>query len=478
MNGAVVASFFLDCWVGWVMSLFADEFSQSVSEHADGSQVWQQCLADLQMELQEKDYRQWITPLRPQLDDGVLILLAPNAIFVNHVNSYLARIKALVTAYGQGAISDVRVEMVVSTTPSTKVKPKAAARTKTSTAVVESLSIDPTFTFDGFVKGRANQDAYNACNELSKKDSKYNYGPIFIYGSSGLGKTHLMHAMAHRYQKYGKSFFYFTKEHFYSTTLKAVVNDKIDKFKKEICAADLLIIDDMHMYDGKKAPKVTEILMTLFEHFSQPGKQVVMASNRPPSQMTNFDDRSISRLSGGLSLAILPPDMEMRVQILEKKASLLQIDLPRDCAIFMAQNLPPDVRGLEGALKNVRMSADLKGVPVTMALVRDAIRDQVQSRARALNAESIRDLVAEFYEISPKDLMGKKRARNIARPRQMAMALIREVTRDSFPEIGQVFGGRDHTTVMHACEKIEELKMTDPSIETDYHKLKMMLEYA
>lgn len=251
--------------------------------------------------------------------------------------------------------------------------------------------------------------------------------------------------------------------------------------EKEICQADLLIIDDVHMVSGSKAPKVTEILMKLFDAFSASGsnKQVVLASDRPPSQMVSFGERYISRLSSCLQLSIEPPDMEMRVQILEKKASILTLDLPKECALYMAQNLPPDVRGLEGALKRVQLSATiLRNEPVSLPLVKDAIKDQVQARARALNAESIRDLVAEYYEISPKDLMGKKRARHIARPRQMAMALIRELTRDSFPEIGQVFGGRDHTTVMHACEKIEELRVSDANIDKDYHSLKMMLEYV
>ncbi|OOS20905.1 chromosomal replication initiator protein DnaA [Moraxella pluranimalium] len=465
------------------MNLFEDELGHHEPAHPDADRVWQHCLSELQFLLQEKDYRQWITPLTAELNDGVLTLLTPNMVWVKHVKEqYLAQIKALAIAYDPALVQDVRVEMVVSTTPSPKAvaQKSTAQKIKTAGAVGEGLPVEAAFTFDGFVKGKSNALAYNACNELSKKDNKHHYGPIFIYGSSGLGKTHLMHAMAHRYQKYNKRYCYFTKEHFYKTVLEAFRDSKIDQFVKNVCKADFLILDDVHMFDGKQSPKVTQILMNLFDEFSKGNaKQVVLASDRPPSQMLSFGDRNISRLSGGLLLAIEPPDMEMRVQILEKKASILNLELPRDCAIFMAQNLPPDVRGLEGALKRVQLSADvLRNEPVTMALVRDAIKDQVQARARAINAEGIRDLVAEFYQISPKDMMGKKRARNIARPRQMAMALIRELTRDSFPEIGQVFGGRDHTTVMHACEKIEELKLTDPSVEKDYHSLKMMLEYV
>lgn len=464
------------------MSLFEDmPTASNPSSVDDGESVWQKCLPDLQFMMEDKDYRQWIAPLKAELSGNELLLLAPNMMWVKHVKErYLAQISELALQHAPDKVQMVRIEMVVSTTPSTAAK-KPKAKDKNKPGMVEGLPIDPAFTFDAFVKGKSNASAYNACNELSKKDSKHNYGPIFIYGSSGLGKTHLMHAMAHRYQKYGKRYFYFTKDHFYKITLEAFRTNDIVQMEKEICQADLLIIDDVHMVSGSKAPKVTEILMKLFDAFSGSGsnKQVVLASDRPPSQMVSFGERYISRLSSCLQLSIEPPDMEMRVQILEKKASILTLDLPKECALYMAQNLPPDVRGLEGALKRVQLSATiLRNEPVSLPLVKDAIKDQVQARARALNAESIRDLVAEYYEISPKDLMGKKRARHIARPRQMAMALIRELTRDSFPEIGQVFGGRDHTTVMHACEKIEELRVSDANIDKDYHSLKMMLEYV
>ncbi|MFB6348557.1 chromosomal replication initiator protein DnaA [Moraxella marmotae] len=464
------------------MGLFEDTAAPEQSPSSDGGgSLWQECLSELQFQLAEKDYRQWIAPLKAELNDGMLLLLAPNMMWVKHVKEhYLSMISKLVLEYGGGQVQAVRIEMAVSTTPnkpSDDKKPKAKKQVK---GLVEGLPIDPAFSFDTFVKGKPNAAAYNACNELSKKDIKHNYGPIFVYGSSGLGKTHLMHAMAHRYQKYGKQFFYFTKDHFYQITLDAFRTNHIEQMQKEICKADLLIIDDVHMVSGAKAPKVTEILMKLFDAFSVKGsgKQVVLASDRPPSQMTSFGERYVSRLSACLQLAIEPPDMEMRVQILEKKASLLNLELPRECALYMAQNLPSDVRGLEGALKRVQLSAQiLRNEPVSLPLVKDSIKDQVQTRARAMNAESIRDLVAEYYQLSPKDLMGKKRARHIARPRQIAMALIRELIEDSYPEIGQVFGGRDHSTVMHACDKVKELLTTDANIQKDYHSLKMMLEY-
>ncbi len=458
------------------MDLFGE--NEVVETAIDVMAVWQRCLADLQSNMSEKDLNQWIRPLQVQLQQSILLLLAPNSMWVEHVKDhYLNEIINLAIKHSDGALTSARIEMMVKTTPTAK-KPTKASK-KTDNIIDEGLPIDPAFTFDGFVKGKSNALAYSACNELSKKDSKHQYGPIFLYGSSGLGKTHLMHAMAHRYQKYGKRFCYFTKEHFFEKTLAAFRDKKIDQFVKNICKVNLLIIDDVHMVDSKKSPKVAEILMNLFDEFAKGSdKQIVLASDRPPTQMKDLDDRYISRFSAGLPIAIEPPDMEMRVQILEKKASIMGFDLPKDCAIFMAQNLPPDVRTLEGALKQVDFQLKLKGESISLAAVGNALKDKVEARARALNAENIRDLVAEYYEISPKDMMSKKRVRTIARPRQMAMALIRELTRDSFPEIGQVFGGRDHTTVMHACEKIDELRATDPTIDKDYNSLKMMLEFV
>lgn len=445
--------------------------------------LWRQCQTELRFVLEEKEYYQWIEQLKAETDGSELVLLAVNPMWAKHLrNNYLEKITEVVQKISQGIIQSVRVDVMVNTTPTKSDSQATSNKTSKKKNSVEGLPIDPAFTFDTFVKGKSNSMAYNACNELSKRDSNHNYGPIFIYGSSGLGKTHLMQAVAHRYHRYEKSFCYFTKDHFYSQIVKAFNAKKIDQLIKNICQHDLLIVDDVHMFGVKTGPKVYDVLMNLVDDFSTHGKQkqLILASDKPPSQLDSFGDRGISRLSAFLQLAIEPPDMDMRVQILEKKAAVLDLDLPKDCAFYMAQNLPPDVRGLEGALKNVQLAAaSLMGnEPISIELVKRAIKGQIQVRIQALNAENIRDLVAKYYDVSPKDLIGKKRSRQIARPRQMAMALIRELTRDSFPEIGQVFGGRDHTTVMHACEKIHELREIDTSIEKDYHSLKMMLEYV
>lgn len=460
------------------MSLFEFHDSQDTAAAPDAAQVWQSCLADLKYMIEEYNFRQWIEPLKVQSREHELVLFTPNGMWSSHLKkNFQDKLDEVVLKHGGGVLTSTRIEVMVSTTPST---PKKAApkKIKQATVIEEGLAIEPAFTFEAFVRGKSNLNAYNACFELSKKDAKYHSNKIFIFGSSGLGKTHLMHAMAHRYIKQGKSVCYFTKDHFHTVTRPCFTNNGVDQFVKKVCKADLLIIDDLHTYDGKSAPRTVDLLMRLFDEFSKDNtRQVVMASDQPPLRMHSFGDRNMSRLSACLSIAIEVPDMDLRVQILEKKAMAIGIELPRDCAIFMAQNLPADVRALEGAVKQVELMAQLRHEPVTLNLVADAIKSQVQERARAVNAENIRDLVAEFYQISPKDMMGKKRVRTIARPRQIAMALIRELTNDSFPEIGQVFGGRDHTTVMHACEKVKELIETDASVEKDYHSLRLMLQY-
>lgn len=269
-----------------------------------------------------------------------------------------------------------------------------------------------------------------------------------------------------------------TKDHFFRITKDAFRDRKVDQLVKKICKADLLIIDDIHLINGKSAPHISDLLLTIFSDFSKNKKnRIILASDRQPAQLNNFDERFKSRFSSGLNVLIEPPDIDMRVQILEKKASVLGMDLPKECALFIAQNVAPDVRRLEGALNQVHANFVMSGEPVTLSLVRHAIKDHIEARARAVNADNIRDLVAQYYGISAKDLMGKKRARNIARPRQMAMALIRELTQDSFPEIGQFFGGRDHTTVMHACKAIEELRVTDVKVDKAYQALKATLEF-
>lgn len=461
------------------MSLFDEDELVPMSAPSPSADFWQECLKELSFEVSEADFLRWLSPIQASVDGDVLVLSAINQYFITHIkDNYIDKIELLVKKHAPAGIEGVRLE-----TPKViDVKPKSektvTKKAKTNTQIEESEQLEDNYTFDAFVKGKSNAFAYNACYDLGKKGGDSAYPLVFLYGSSGLGKTHLMHAVAHRYQKAGSRFCYMTKDHFFRITKDAFRDRKVDHLVKKICKADLLIIDDIHLINGKSAPHISDLLLTIFSDFSKNKKnRIILASDRQPAQLNNFDERFKSRFSSGLNVLIEPPDIDMRVQILEKKASVLGMDLPKECALFIAQNVAPDVRRLEGALNQVHANFVMSGEPVTLSLVRHAIKDHIEARARAVNADNIRDLVAQYYGISAKDLMSKKRARNIARPRQMAMALIRELTQDSFPEIGQFFGGRDHTTVMHACKAIEELRATDVKVDKAYQALKATLEF-
>lgn len=461
------------------MSLFDEDELVPMSAPSPSADFWQECLKELSFEVSEADFLRWLSPIQASVDGDVLVLSAINQYFITHIkDNYIDKIELLVKKHAPAGIEGVRLE-----TPKViDVKPKSektvTKKAKTNTQIEESEQLEDNYTFDAFVKGKSNAFAYNACYDLGKKGGDSAYPLVFLYGSSGLGKTHLMHAVAHRYQKAGSRFCYMTKDHFFRITKDAFRDRKVDQLVKKICKADLLIIDDIHLINGKSAPHISDLLLTIFSDFSKNKKnRIILASDRQPAQLNNFDERFKSRFSSGLNVLIEPPDIDMRVQILEKKASVLVMDLPKECALFIAQNVAPDVRRLEGALNQVHANFVMSGEPVTLSLVRHAIKDHIEARARAVNADNIRDLVAQYYGISAKDLMSKKRARNIARPRQMAMALIRELTQDSFPEIGQFFGGRDHTTVMHACKAIEELRATDVKVDKAYQALKATLEF-
>ena len=247
--------------------------------------------------------------------------------------------------------------------------------------------------------------------------------------------------------------------------------------QRSVNKAHLLIVDDVHLMPSSKKPQIAGVLLTLHSQFLEQNKQVILASDRPPMQMDGFDQRFLSRFSTGLTVAIEPPERETRIQILEKKAAALQLVLPKECAIFIAENIPPDVRRLEGALLQVQANAQMLGSPVDITLVRQALKSHVVTHTRAINVDGIKAMVAEYYGVSVKDLVGKKRLRSIARPRQMAMALARQFTSDSLIDIGQAFGGRDHSTVIHACDKVAELCQTDTTVERDFRALSATLEF-
>lgn len=483
----------------------------------DAVALWDKCLEDLKYHVKPTVFTMWLRPLSAHLEGDIFIIRAPNNYFVDYVKkNHLDDIQALVHKHSGGDIEQVAVrvdnqpsqsdqsahdalidqastasghvggsssaqsnsmsynavtgEMTQHSAPH---QPSASGQISSSDA--KSLSyLNPDFTFDTFVTGKSNNLAYKACYELTKRQSQNRHNPLFIYGPSGLGKTHLMHSVAHRYLKQQRSFYYFTSEKFINQLVYALRNNKIEEFKKKIKKVDLLIVDDIHVLAGKV--KSSNEFLSLFADFTTGDKQIILASDRHPSQLTEFDERFRSRFSWGLSVPIEPPEIDTRMHILQKKASLSGIELPKECALFIAQNVVSNVRRLEGALNQVVANANLTGAPITLEMVQYALKDVVAMRVQAVNMDNIRKVVAEYYDVSVKDLMGKKRTRSIARPRQIAMALARELTGDSFPDIGQSFGGRDHTTVMHACDKVAQLRAEDPVLDKDYKALAMMLQ--
>ena len=466
------------------------------TEIMDSNLVWDKCLEELKYQVKDSVFTMWLRPLSAQVFDDQLVVHAPNQYFVTHVSKHhLADIEKLVHKHSEGKITSVVVRVDKSTTMaeaeadfqsqnldtppvsagSQVFDKKSSASAQGSLATDKSLSyLNPLFTFETFVSGKSNILAYKACFDLGKRQSQNRHNPLFIYGASGLGKTHLMHSVAHRYLKIGKTFYYFSSEKFINQLVYALRNQKIEEFKKKIKRVDLLIIDDVHVLAGKA--KSSSEFLSLFADFMVDGKQIILASDRHPSQMTEFDERFRSRFSWGLAVAIEPPEMETRMQILQKKAKLSGVELPKECALFIAQNVVSNVRRLEGALNQVLANANLTGQPIDLDMVQYALKDIIAMRVQSVSMDNIRKVVAEYYDVSLKDLMGKKRTRSIARPRQIAMALARELTGDSYPDIGQSFGGRDHTTVMHACEKVAQLRSEDPVLDKEYKALAMTLQ--
>lgn len=463
----------------------------------DSVSVWDKCLNDLKYQLKENEFTMWLRPLSAKIVGTTLEVLAPNQYFVSHVKQHhFTEIEKLVKHHSNGDIDRVIIQVessvqngseTTSVSQSNTGKPQqifSGSMLSDGTGGQQEVNklgsdkalsyINPYFTFETFVSGKSNMLAYKACLEMGKKQSQNQHNPLFLYGASGLGKTHLMHSVAHRYLKLNKTFYYFSSEKFINQLVHALRNQKIEQFKKKIKRVDLLIIDDVHVLAGKT--KSSNEFLSLFADFMVEGKQVILASDRHPSQMTEFDERFRSRFSSGLAVAIEPPEMETRMQILQKKALLSNVELPKECALFIAQNVVSNVRRLEGALNQVVANANLTGNPIDLDMVQYALKDVIAIRSQAVSMDNIRKVVAEYYDVSVKELMGKKRTRSIARPRQIAMSLARELTKESYPDIGQSFGGRDHTTVMHACDKVAQLRSEDPVLDKEYKALAMTLQ--
>lgn len=441
--------------------------------------LWLKCVDELKYQVPDNIFTMWIRPLSASMHDNTMVVNVPNQYFASYVEkNHLSQIQTILYQLEPTLPIHVQIQIDKGNAITDAVSTQELGEQKVTLVKNEQQRsfqyIDPHFTFDQFVTAKSNQIAYSICRETANNLGQSKNNPLFIYGATGLGKTHLMQAIAHEILKQGKSFYYFTSDKFVNQMVNSLRKQKIDEFKDKIKKADLLIIDDIHVIAGKQ--KSSEQFLLLLNDFMSKNKQVILASDKHPSALTDFDERLKSRLAWGVAVALEPPELETRIQILQKKSKAQEVILPKECAIFIAQHIIANVRELEGALNKVLAISRLLNQPIHLELVQMALKDLIAIRVQAVSMDNIRKVVAEFYDISVKDLMGKKRLRHIARPRQVAMSLARELTNNSFTEIGQSFGGRDHTTVMHACEKVQQLCGSDLMFDKDYRSLKLMLQ--
>lgn len=331
-------------------------------------------------------------------------------------------------------------------------------------------NLNASFTFESFVQGKSNQLALAAARQVADNPGS-SYNPLFIYGGVGLGKTHLMHAVGNEMRKYNPNakIVYLHSERFVADMVKALQLNAINDFKRHYRSVDALLIDDIQFFAGKERSQ--EEFFHTFNALLEGGQQMILTSDRYPKEIKGVEERLKSRFGWGLTVAIEPPELETRVAILMRKAIEAQVSLPDDAAFFLAQKIRSNVRELEGALKRVIANAHFTGSAITIPFIKESLKDLLALQDKQVSIDNIQRVVADYYKIKVSDLLSKRRSRSVARPRQVAMSLAKELTNHSLPEIGDAFGGRDHTTVLHGCRKIKELRETDTDIREDYQNL-------
>ncbi len=429
------------------------------------SSLWQRCLARLEGEIEPNVLHTWLQPLQARDEAGTLRLFAPNTYTLEFVrNTYLTRI--------EGALSDIAghpipLRLEVGSISGTG---KAAAAPTAPAAGVVSHNLDPHYTFDNFVEGKSNQLGKAAAMQVAQNPGRA-YNPLLLYGGTGLGKTHLMQAAGNLMLEHNPAMKlrYVHSERFTEMMIAALRNKNMDDFKHRFRSVDALLIDDIQFFAGKDATQ--EEFFHTFNTLYESKQQIILTCDRYPKEVDNLELRLKSRLGWGLSVAIEPPDFETRAAILLEKAQARGIALPSDVALLLARRIRSNVRELEGALNTVAAQANLSGRGITLELVQETLRDLFNVHARAITIQNIQKTVADYYQLRLSDLLSQRRVRSLARPRQIAMALAKELTEHSLPEIGEAFGGRDHTTVMHACKKIRGLCETDMRLRQDWDKL-------
>ena len=471
---------------------------------------WPHCLDRLEAELSSQQFNTWIKPLAAEAADDRVMLLAPNRFIMQFIKDrFLGRIEEIAIEL----MGEVPVELrlgapSVAPAPRTSPAPKPAvtgvparqpqdhaeqtapaqsaaaitpAQSKQAAAVKaigaghESTRLNPAFTFDTLVTGKGNQLARAAAAQIADNPGDPAYNPLFVYGGVGLGKTHLIQAIGnHVYQKTSQARIrYIHAERYVADIMRAYQHKAFDEFKRYYHSLDLLLIDDIQFFAGKN--RTQEEFFYAFNALIEGGKQVIMTCDTYPKQIEGMEERLISRFSWGLTVEIQPPELEMRVAILMKKAEADNIKLDHTVAFFIAQNMRSNVRELEGALKRVVAYARFTSQSISLDLVKEALKDILAAGNRQVTIDTIQKTVADYFKIKLSDMHSKKRSRDIARPRQFAMALAKEITQLSLPNIGEAFGGRDHTTVLHACKTIADMRTEQADIAHDYDTLLSML---
>jgi chromosomal replication initiator protein len=433
---------------------------------------WTHCLRHFEKALPAQQYKTWIQPLQARLDGTSLVISAPNRFVLEWVkDKFLPDIEKLSSEY-------LRQPLEVLLTLAEKA-PGAPATTEVENNVVELPSkpkvreqtrLNPSFTFESFVTGKANQLARAAALQVAEHPGVA-YNPLFVYGGVGLGKTHLIQAIGNLLHEHNPSakVRYIHAEQYVSDVVRAYQHKAFDGFKKYYHSLDLLLIDDIQFFSGKN--RTQEEFFYAFNALIEEHKQVIITCDTYPKEISGIEDRLISRFGWGLTVAIEPPELEMRVAILLKKAQAERIKLPEDVAFFVAKHIQSNVRELEGGLKRVIAYAKFANARLTADLAREALKDLLAVQVRQVSVENIQRIVADYYKLKVSDMYSKKRSRTVARPRQMAMALAKELTHMSLPDIGDAFGGRDHTTVLHGCRKIADLRAVNPDIARDFDAL-------
>ena len=442
--------------------------------------LWNRCLRVLESELPEQQFNTWVRPLQAIERDGQLKLLAPNRYVIEWLGqNSLPRIKELIRAFAEEPAPEVVLDVgtragtsapVVAVNGGHAAANDSTARARRLAPSVLGGPINSSFTFDSFVEGKSNQLAKAAAIQVAGNPGRA-YNPLFIYGGVGLGKTHLMHAVANRIKEKNSEarLAYVHSERFVSDMVKSLQHNTINDFKTAYRSLDALMIDDIQFFAGKERSQ--EEFFHTFNALLESQQQVILTCDRYPKEVDGLEERLKSRFGWGLTVAIEPPELETCVAILMSKAAMSQVDLPEEVAFFVAKRIRSNVRELEGALRRVVATSNFTGRPITLDLVKEALRDLLALQEKLVTVENIQKTVAEYYKIRIADLLSKRRSRSIARPRQVAMALAKELTNHSLPEIGDAFGGRDHTTVLHACRRVKELRETERRIGEDYMNL-------